>query len=62
MKPAEMHRHCWTQGLAAVAEQSNKRMINKKLRSKAEIVDLLEDLPTAKFDEAIALLKGLKDD
>lgn len=60
MKTAEIHRHCWTQGLAAVAEQSNKRLINKKLRAKSAIADLLEDLPTGKYEEAIAYLRNLK--
>lgn len=33
-KPAELHRIFWEKGFAAHAEGSNKRMINKGLRSK----------------------------
>ena len=33
-KLAEFHRLCWEQGLAAQAEKSNKRLVNKGLRAK----------------------------
>jgi hypothetical protein len=61
VSPSNLHRACWMQGLSLYSEQSNKRMINRKLTSKAEIIDLLDGIPTAKFSDAIAYLKSLKD-
>ena len=60
VKPAELHRDCWKQGLSSVAEQSNKRLVNRKLTTKLAIVDLIERLPIDRYEEAIALLKSLK--
>lgn len=59
-KISEMHRHCWVQGVAAVSEQCNKRLINKKLVAKGAIIDILDSIPAEKLEEAIALLKGLE--
>jgi hypothetical protein len=35
VKPAEIHRSFWIKGFAAYAEESNKRMINQRLRKQA---------------------------
>jgi hypothetical protein len=32
-KPAELHRILWVLGLAAYTEQSNKRLVNTRLRA-----------------------------
>jgi len=34
-KPAELHRMLWILGLAAYTKQSNKRLVNAKLRKQA---------------------------
>ena len=36
-KPAELHRMFWVLGFAAYAEQSNKRLVNAKLRQQAKL-------------------------
>jgi hypothetical protein len=35
VKPAELHRSFWLKGFAVYAEESNKRLINRRLRKKA---------------------------
>ena len=35
-KPAEFHRQIWLEGLFAYAEKSNKVLVNRSLRRKAE--------------------------
>jgi hypothetical protein len=35
VKPAELHRSFWLKGFSVYAEESNKRLINRRLRKKA---------------------------
>lgn len=59
-KEAEVIRTAIAQGVSLMAEQTNKLLINRKLLSKAEIIEALDELPPGKLDEAIALLKSIQ--
>ena len=47
-------------GLPTLVEHQNKASIYKRTSAKAEIIDLVDGIPQAKLDEAIAYLKGMK--
>lgn len=58
---AAFHRKCWDDGLAAQAEKSNKRLVNKGLRQKYK--EKPSELPESKLSigklkEAIALAES----
>jgi hypothetical protein len=50
-KPAELHRFFWVQGFAAYAEGSNKRGVNRSLRSKRTKKEKVQESESASEGE-----------